>query len=76
MEEMNKAKLYTVKELEKMINDYLSYWNDPFGKGDNDIAAANVLPKLALPIALQLLMIMKNIEMTCELIAPAATKST
>jgi len=50
---------FTVEELEKMIQDYLDYWSDPLGKGDHDIAAANVLGRSALAIAQQLVDVLK-----------------
>ncbi len=55
-------KEYTAGELEKIINDYVDYWSDPLGKGDLDVAAADRLKKEALPIAQQLLAILKNKE--------------
>lgn len=61
MNEMNKdPKGYTVGELEKMIKDYIDYWSDPSGKGDHDVSAANALSKSALPIAQQLVAILKS----------------
>jgi hypothetical protein len=53
-------KAYTAAELEKIINDYIEYWSDPLGKGDLDVAAADVLKKEALPIAQQLLVMLKS----------------
>lgn len=55
-------KEYTAGELEKIIDDYIDYWSDPLGKGDLDVAAADRLKKEALPIAQQLLAILKNKE--------------
>lgn len=55
-------KVYTAAELEKMIKDYIDYWSDPLGKGDLDVAAADRLKKEALPIAQQLLAILKERE--------------
>ncbi|MBU5639068.1 hypothetical protein KOM00_20305 [Geomonas sp. Red69] len=51
---------YTAEELEKMIHDYVEYWSDPLGKGDMDVAAANRLKQEALPIAQQLLAVLKK----------------
>jgi len=56
------VKEYTAGELEKIIDDYIDYWSDPLGKGDLDVAAADRLKKEALPIAQQLLAILKNKE--------------
>lgn len=50
---------FTAEELQRMIDNYLSYWEDPLGKGDHDAAAANLLQKNALPIAQQLLALLK-----------------
>ncbi|MBU5635118.1 hypothetical protein KOM00_00035 [Geomonas sp. Red69] len=69
MKDVIETTTFTANELEKMINDYVDYWEDPFGKGDNDITAANALPKSALPIAKQLLTILRNSEVKGERIA-------
>jgi len=50
---------FTAAELEKMIDNFVDYWSDPLGKGDHDAAAANLLQKKALPIAQQLLALLK-----------------
>ena len=53
-------KEYTAGELEKIIDDYVDYWSDPLGKGDLDAAAADRLKKEALPIAQQLLAMLRK----------------
>lgn len=63
MEKIGKQQtVYTAAELEKMIQDYIQYWSDPLGKGDLDVAAADRLKKEALPIAQQLLSLLKDKE--------------
>lgn len=59
-------KKYTAAEIEKMIHDYVEYWSDPLGKGDLDIAAANRLKQETLPIAQQLLSMLKEEEQNAK----------
>lgn len=55
-----KKRAFTAEELEKMINDYISYYQNPLGRSDIEAEAADRLVNNCLPIAQHLLMLLKQ----------------